>query len=644
MSFIWVHEGEYMDARKFHDIWKAIHPQRAFGMLFGAIVDKKHYVQLKLTNNLRDPGFLAVMNRFKAECGDRFVMVGDIVQDGKNPVALALREARESCMAWGWTSERGLVGHRVAEPAVFEIGTSDRVRFLEDEIASERATMAEREKDRSQLIQDLRDQLRAALEDDGGSDGDGKMKKRLECMRAEKDHVMSVIKSNTDRHRGELKAKDELLTRTKEELSKANAAASEGVRARAMEAQLKKDKEALQREARAAKSELADCLCAARENEGLRAEVRAFQEGYEKYTEAEARKHSGRVVTDVSKIPDLKEAYMRLAAKASLFQSLGAEDRIRGLQREVDSLRERVAARQCEADAGVRAVCAELERKNAALVAGNPGANLIADQRIAALQLALDDARGVELGLRGQVHEADERLRLVMAEVKERLRWADGIDASVGKAQRAVEAETRKALTGSVHAQLVAVYTRKDVPRAEAKEWEVLHSDPVFVMGYDVGKSLLVQEQALVRKAEANVRTVELARQDMVRQYHEVRARADKAEATERRATQLFEGYKRERAALFALRAVPGVESAARAILGEVKDALTLLGAHEGEVLALVEQREWCEVVRAKCGSLAGELRRRAQKVSTMEPEWRAEREFLLRCAPELESAIVRKA
>ena len=98
MSFIWVHEGEYMDARKFHDIWKAIHPQRAFGMLFGAIVDKTHYVQLKLTSCLRDPGFLAVMNRFKAECGDRFVMVGDIVQDGKNPVALALREARSR--AW----------------------------------------------------------------------------------------------------------------------------------------------------------------------------------------------------------------------------------------------------------------------------------------------------------------------------------------------------------------------------------------------------------------------------------------------------------------------------------------------------------------------------------------------------------------
>ena len=634
-----------MDASKFRAVWSAVHPERQFGTLFGTNVGEKHYVQLKLGYCLRDPVFTAVMNRFKAECGASFQMIGDIWPDGKNEAAQAIKDAKDSCTAWSWTPAGGVVGHRVVEHGDGFIALRETIGRLESEMEMVRTTndIALAAKDRE--IARLKDALENGepLEEGRESSNPAVLLANLKRVRADRDRVRGMVKTSADKFKAEIKAKDELLTRTKEELSKANAAASEGVRARAMEAQLKKDKEALQREARAAKSELADCLCAARENEGLRAEVRAFQEGYEKYTEAEARKHSGRVVTDVSKIPDLKEAYMRLAAKASLFQSLGAEDRIRGLQREVDSLRERVAARQCEADAGVRAVCAELERKNAALVAGNPGANLIADQRIAALQLALDDARGVELGLRGQVHEADERLRLVMAEVKERLRWADGIDASVGKAQRAVEAETRKALNGSVHAQLVAMYTRKDVPRAEAKEWEVLHSDPVFVMGYDFGKSLLVHEQALVRKAEADVRAVELKRQDMVRQYHEVRARADKAEATERRATQLFEGYKRERAALFALRAVPGVERAARAILGEVKDALTLLGAHEGEVLALVEQREWCEVVRAKCGSLAGELRRRAQKVSTMEPEWRAEREFLLRCAPELESAVVRK-
>ena len=634
-----------MDASKFRAVWSAVHPERQFGTLFGTNVGEKHYVQLKLGYSLRDPAFMVVMNRFKAEWGASFQMIGDIWPDGKNEAAQAIKDAKDSCTAWSWTPAGGVVGHRVVEHGDGFIALRETIGRLESEMEMVRTTneIALAAKDRE--IARLKDALENGepLEEGRESSNPAVLLANLKRVRADRDRVRGMVKTSADKFKAEIKAKDELLTRTKEELSKANAAASEGVRARAMEAQLKKDKEALQREARAAKSELADCLCAARENEGLRAEVRAFQEGYEKYTEAEARKHSGRVVTDVSKIPDLKEAYMRLAAKASLFQSLGAEDRIRGLQREVDSLRERVAARQCEADAGVRAVCAELERKNAALVAGNPGANLIADQRIAALQLALDDARGVELGLRGQVHEADERLRLVMAEVKERLRWADGIDASVGKAQRAVEAETRKALNGSVHAQLVAMYTRKDVPRAEAKEWEVLHSDPVFVMGYDFGKSLLVHEQALVRKAEADVRAVELKRQDMVRQYHEVRARADKAEATERRATQLFEGYKRERAALFALRAVPGVESAARAILGEVKDALTLLGAHEGEVLALVEQREWCEVVRAKCGSLAGELRRRAQKVSTMEPEWRAEREFLLRCAPELESAVVRK-
>ena len=634
-----------MDASKFHDMWCDVHVNRQFGILFGTIVGDTHYVQLKLGYNMREPGVMAVLNRFKADRGESFRMIGDILPDGKNEVAQAIRDAKDTCTAWAWTPAGGRVGHRVVEHGDGFIAMRETIGRLESEMEMVRTTneIALAAKDRE--IARLKDALENGepLEEGRESSNPAVLLANLKRVRADRDRVRGMVKTSADKFKAEIKAKDELLTRTKEELSKANAAASEGVRARAMEAQLKKDKEALQREARAAKSELADCLCAARENEGLRAEVRAFQEGYEKYTEAEARKHSGRVVADVSKIPDLREAYIRLAAKASLFQSLGAEDRIRGLQREVDSLRERVAARQCEADAGVRAVCAELERKNAALAAGNPGANVIADQRIAALQLALDDARGVELGLRGQVHEADERLRLVMAEVKERLRWADGIDASVGKAQRAVEAETRKALTGSVHAQLVAMYTRKDVPRAEAKEWEVLHSDPVFVMGYDFGKSLLVHEQALVRKAEAEVRAVELKRQDMVRQYHEVRARADKAEATERRATQLFEGYKRERAALFALRAVPGVESAARAILGEVKDALTLLGAHEGEVLALVEQREWCEVVRAKCGSLAGELRRRAQKVSTMEPEWRAEREFLLRCAPELESAVVRK-
>ena len=633
-----------MDASKFRAVWSAVHPERQFGTLFGTNVGEKHYVQLKLGYCLRDPVFTAVMNRFKAECGASFQMIGDIWPDGKNEAAQAIKDAKDSCTAWSWTPAGGVVGHRVVEHGDGFIALRETIGRLESEMEMVRTTndIALAAKDRE--IARLKDALENGepLEEGRESHNPAVLLANLKRVRADRDRVRGMVKTSADKFKAEIKAKDELLTQTKEELSKANAAAADGVRARAMETQLKKEKEALQREARAAKSQLADCLCAARENVGLRAEVKAFEEGYEKYTEAEARKHSGRVVTDVSKIPDLKEAYVRLAAKASYFQSLGAEDRVRGLQREVDSLRERVAARQCEADSGVRALCAELERQNAELVVSNP-AGVVADQRIAALQLALDDSRGLELALRGQVHEADERLRLVMAEVKERLRWADGIDASVGKAQRAVEAETRKALTGMVHAQLVAVYTRKDVPRAEAKEWEVLHSDPVFVMGYDVGKSLLVQEQALVRKAEANVRTVELARQDMVRQYHEVRARADKSEATERRATQLFEGYKRERAALFALRAVPGVEKAACAILGEVTDALTLLGAHEGEVLALVEQREWCEVVRAKCGSLAGELRRRAQKVSTMEPEWRAEREFLLRCAPELESAVVRK-
>ena len=40
---------------------------------------------------------------------------------------------------------------------------------------------------------------------------------------------------------------------------------------------------------------------------------------------------------------------------------------------------------------------------------------------------------------------------------------------------------------------------------------------------------------------------------------------------------------------------------------------------------------------QAKCGSLAGECRRRAHKVPANDPDRRAEREFLLRFAPELE-------
>ena len=65
------------------------------------------------------------------------------------------------------------------------------------------------------------------------------------------------------------------------------------------------------------------------------------------------------------------------------------------------------------------------------------------------------------------------------------------------------------------------------------------------------------------------------------------------------------------------------------------REAALVFAALEGEVRALVEKRGWCEVLSEKCGSLATEFRRRALRMNVVD----GEREFLMKCVPELERA-----
>ena len=69
------------------------------------------------------------------------------------------------------------------------------------------------------------------------------------------------------------------------------------------------------------------------------------------------------------------------------------------------------------------------------------------------------------------------------------------------------------------------------------------------------------------------------------------------------------------------------------------REAALVFAALEGEVRALVEKRGWCEVLSEKCGSLATEFRRRALRMNVVD----SEREFLMKCLPELEKAAAKK-
>ena len=180
-------------------------------------------------------------------------------------------------------------------------------------------------------------------------------------------------------------------------------------------------------------------------------------------------------------------------------------------------------------------------------------------------------------------------------------------------------------------------YTRNNLPAAQYKDWEAMHNDPLYTMGFDVGMSLLSREQARTKEAVKAKRAAEKERDRHVEMQNGVRERANKTEAQGNNALKVAAAYARERAGLVVARARPDVEAAAHGILVAVKEAFTLLMALYGEVQSIVEKVTWSEVLSVKCDTIVGDVKRRAQIVPG------AEKDFLLRLASELGGMCKRK-
>ena len=348
-----------MDAAKFHAIWKSVHT-RAFGVLYGTVSDGNHYVQLKLDLPLRDLPFLAVMNRFRDECGDSFRMIGEIYAD-KTPQAQVVKDAREKhCTAWAWTPEGGLVGHRVV-PAVSDDPVAvSHISALQEEMANEREMNAEYVRTLKSKISELEEQLKQSMDmDEAGGACEAKTQRTLDRIRAERNKLKDDMKANAERFRSELQAKDETQAETVELLSRANAAAADGLRARAMEAQLKGSVEALENENFALKSTVADGVESAEENRRLRAEAARFHLGLKAFVEHEVVAQGKHVVEpSADKVVNLKKGYEDMARHVMLLQSMRPDERGVTMERELKLVHAKALA-ECEARcAGLRTVSA----------------------------------------------------------------------------------------------------------------------------------------------------------------------------------------------------------------------------------------------------------------------------------------------
>ena len=576
-------------------------------------MNAKRHIKLELMGEKHVPAVESVLERYALGDIGGFRLVGKVVRDpksGSNTSSLAIKTAKETCTAWRWTLQGGMVGCGVTGQAAQEECHHDFSSVIRDLQAE-----LERERHSNTTIVQIKDREIAKLQKDGAgdsNDGDTVSKRRFERMRME---YMAKCKE-VEALKAAIAAKDKEILETKE-------STEDSIRARAMDTYWRGECERLNLEVESLKSARGDCTVLRGECERLRATVTQFEQTAMGYVHYDIR--------EVDKIKNLKEAYITLALKAGQYQRTGAEERVEALQAEVKALHAAVEAGKHAAEARTVVYCAELERQNRALVEASVDGD--ADVRMANLRREVDDGRVLEAALRGQVKEGEMRLALVKAEMEARVTKAEameerarGVFAAAGGVEK---------VTGRVHGELAFRYNQVGVPRQDFEEWMNIHRDPVFQLGMDFAGIHARDADIKVKRALADVETVTAERSQTLRQLYDARERCERAEMSEGKARRLLQTYAGERARLVAGQARPQWEAQAHAIVEATREAALVFAALQGEVRALVEKREWCEVLSVKCGSLATEFRRRALRMNVVD----GEREFLMKCVPELERA-----
>jgi hypothetical protein len=595
-----------LDANKFVAMWNRLYPD-SLEFVEGVGEEGQHYAHIEVlqTSLKRESAVVSVLGEYKKECSGDFAVVGDILPGGKHHISAAIKAAKENCTAWAWTPAVGLVGHR---PILQSENTQvflETIARMEGEIETIHAT--------NKVLHDVKDReiarLKAEVQGDESADQDGAglLRAKLTRVRAERE-----------------KLKADVVTKDKE-LSTAKEAAADGLRARAMDTYWRAENERLNLEVERLKSARADCVVARGESERMRAQVERIERSAMEFVQHDAK--------DVGKIKNLREAYVILAMKAGQYQATGADERVHALRAEVRALQTVVEAGKHAAEAKTVAYCGELERQNQMLVESRMDTE--ADDTMAVLRKQVDEGKVMEAALRAEVKDAEARIVMLKSEVDERMTRAERMEQ---QAREVFQASGGRKQNGLVHAELAARYNGPKVTRAETAEWINLHNDPLFRLGMDYGGVFLKDMELDKKRAEAATAAMSLERSRALNMHHDVRVRCDKAERAEAKARRLLVAYAGERADLVVKRAAPAWEAQAHAIVQAVREATVVFAALEGEVRSLVEKREWCEVLSSKCGSLATEFRRRAQRMAVADTE----REFLMRCVPDLEKAIAK--